>query len=153
MKQIFIIILLVITYLNSNNAFAQVLTPYVFSTNGGYVTSPNMAVSFTIGETFSTTLQNSANILTQGFQQPELWIKTGTLSSTICVGSSFLVPYTANGFSNTGNIFTAQLSNASGSFASPINLGTVSGISSGTINANIPFGTPTGDGSARHVVT
>ncbi len=46
--------------------------------------------------------------------------------------------YTKSGTINEGNIFTAQLSDASGNFNSPLNLGTVTSTTSGTIPINIP---------------
>lgn len=72
-------------------------------------------------------------------------ITTGTLSSlNICKGASLVVPFTITGTFNGGNVFTAQLSNGAGSFASPTAIGTLSGTGSGQINAVIPAGTPVG---------
>jgi hypothetical protein len=45
-----------------------------------------------------------------------------------------------------GNVVTAELSDATGSFASPVVLGTLSATSSGTITGTIPASTPTGSG-------
>lgn len=74
-------------------------------------------------------------------------INTGTISPTsYCPPQTISVPYTTNVSSNPGNIFTAQLSNASGSFASPVNIGTLASTTSGTISATIPGGTPAGTG-------
>ncbi len=63
---------------------------------------------------------------------------------SFCVGSNVSVSYTKTGIFNTGNIFTAQLSDAAGSFASPITIGTLTSTVNGTINATIPSTTPTG---------
>lgn len=62
------------------------------------------------------------------------------------------IPFTKTGIYHPGNIFTAQLSDANGSFASPINLGTLSSTSAGTINGVIPAGTPTGTGYRVRVI-
>jgi hypothetical protein len=43
-------------------------------------------------------------------------------------------------------VFTAQLSNAAGSFAVPANIGTLAATGSGVITCTIPAGTPTGTG-------
>ncbi len=66
----------------------------------------------------------------------------------------------ADAIFNVGNIFTAQLSNASGSFAAPVNLGTLSlnngGVPSallGSINATLPAGTGTGNGYRIRVIS
>ncbi len=67
--------------------------------------------------------------------------------SSFCNGQQVTVSYTA---SNSGvrfgdsNIFTAQLSDASGSFSSPVIIGTLKSGQSGDINAIIPSGTPKG---------
>jgi hypothetical protein len=81
-------------------------------------------------------------------------ITTGTISgSPFCAGSSVSVPYTIMGTFVSGNIFTAQLSNASGSFASPVTIGTLASTASGTISATIPAGTVTGTGYRIRVVS
>lgn len=68
--------------------------------------------------------------------------------SIFCAGSGISVPYTLNNptYFNAGNVFTLQLSNAAGSFASPINLGTVTSTSAGTITAVLPPGLAAGSG-------
>src|SRR5205823_5080115 len=67
--------------------------------------------------------------------------------SPFCPGSSVNVPFTSTGTFNAGNIYTAQLSNSSGSFASPTAIGTLTGTAnSGTIPAIIPLATGNGTG-------
>lgn len=83
---------------------------------------------------------------------------TGITGSPFCVsastGASVSVPFTSVGTFNAGNVYTAQLSNASGSFASPVNIGTVtSTANSGTIAATIPAGTAAGTGYRIRVVS
>ena len=64
---------------------------------------------------------------------------TPTLPKTsFFVGESFTLIYSAAGAYTSGNVFTAQLSDAAGSFASPTVLGTVSRTSSGSISCTIP---------------
>ncbi len=66
-------------------------------------------------------------------------LKTLTVATpSLCAGNTLTVPYSINGTCNIGNIFTAQLSDATGSFASPISIGTISATSSGTITATVP---------------
>lgn len=59
---------------------------------------------------------------------------------SVCQGGAVdgTLYYTKSGTINEGNIFTAQLSDASGNFNSPINLGTITSTTSGTIPINIP---------------
>ncbi len=74
-------------------------------------------------------------------------------SSSFCKGSAITVPFTSSGTFNAGNVFTAQLSNGSGSFASPTAIGTLTATSSGQIAATIPIGTATGTGFRIRVVS
>ncbi|MBL0046871.1 MAG: T9SS type A sorting domain-containing protein [Bacteroidetes bacterium] len=66
-------------------------------------------------------------------------ITTGAIAGPECAGTSVSVNYTVTGTFNAGNVFTAQLSDSSGSFASPTTIGTLSSTTSGTINATLPF--------------
>ena len=67
-------------------------------------------------------------------------------------GSSVTVPFNLTGAFNGGNIVTAQLSDASGSFSSPVVLGTLATTTSGSISGTIPSGTATGSGYRIRVV-
>lgn len=80
-------------------------------------------------------------------------VSTGALSaSSLCSGAGINVPFTATGTFNSGNVFTAQLSNASGSFSSPVTIGTLTATGSGTITATIPAGTVSGSGYRVRVI-
>jgi hypothetical protein len=78
-------------------------------------------------------------------------VTTGTIAgSPYCItatnGASVSVPYTITGTFNTGNMFKAYLSDATGSFASETEIGTITSQVAGTISATIPAGTPSGTG-------
>jgi hypothetical protein len=64
----------------------------------------------------------------------------------LCSGGTVNVPYTAVGTFNAGNVFTVQLSDSTGSFAAPVNIGSVSATTSGMIAATIPNTTLAGSG-------
>lgn len=66
-------------------------------------------------------------------------VTTTAIPGPLCAGSNVNVSFTVTGTFNAGNIFTAQLSDSSGSFAFPSDIGTLSGTTSGTINATLPF--------------
>ncbi len=80
-------------------------------------------------------------------------ITTGTVSTSICAGAAVNVPYFITSTFGGSNVFTAQLSNASGSFANPTAIGTYTATTGGTINAIIPANTPIGTGYQIRVVS
>lgn len=80
-------------------------------------------------------------------------LSTGTIAASLCAGTAVSVPYTKVGTFNTANIFTAQLSNATGSFDSPVNIGNITSANSGSIAATIPAGTVAGTGYRIRVVS
>lgn len=80
-------------------------------------------------------------------------IDVAWLNSPLCQGAQFSVPFILNDTVNPGNVFTAQLSDATGSFASPINIGSITDTLSGTIIAQIPPATLAGNGYRVRVVS
>ena len=72
-------------------------------------------------------------------------ITTSAISgSTFCAGSAISIPYVVSGPFSAGNVFTAQLSNVSGTFTSTTDIGTLNSSTSGTISATIPAGQAAG---------
>ena len=72
-------------------------------------------------------------------------ISTGVIAgSPFCAGANVSVPFTITGTFTAGNVFTAQLSDASGNFGSPVVLGTLTSTTAGTIPGTILGGTLTG---------
>lgn len=80
-------------------------------------------------------------------------VVAGNTPASWCRNTSFSIPFTATGTYTNGNIFTAQLSDVSGSFTSPTTLGTVTGISSGTIYATIPNSVALGTGYKIRIIS
>lgn len=83
-------------------------------------------------------------------------IITGAISgSPFCACSTVDVPFTSIGTFNAGNTYSAELSDASGSFASPVTIGTLAGIAnSGTISGCIiPCNTPSGTAYRIRVIS
>jgi hypothetical protein len=62
----------------------------------------------------------------------------GNIPTSWCKNTTFNIPYTITGTYTAGNIFTAQLSDATGSFSSPTTLGMLTATTSGTIVGIIP---------------
>jgi hypothetical protein len=85
-------------------------------------------------------------------------LTTGTIATSEYYVSnlqaaSISIPFTLTGTMYTGNVVTAQLSDAAGSFAAPVTLGTLTTTTSGTITGTIPAGTITGSGYRVRVVS
>jgi len=74
-----------------------------------------------------------------------------------CFNTLFNTPvhFTSSGTYFPMNVYSAQLSDATGSFASPLNIGTLASSATGnlTINGVIPAGTPAGSGYRIRVVS
>ncbi len=69
-------------------------------------------------------------------------------------GTAVNVDFTSVGTFTAGNVYTAQLSDAAGSFTAPVTIGTLtSTANSGTIASTIPAGTLTGAGYRIRVVS
>ena len=103
------------------------------------------AVGFSIGlKGYVGTGQDILGVRTNDFWEYQpTYIFTGNIGLTkICISKTasipINVPYTVTSSFNPGNIFTAQISDSSGSFTSPLNIGTKADTLSGTINAVIP---------------
>ena len=96
----------------------------------------------TNGVTNSNAIGTDSYFVLAGKQQS---IATGTITGfPFCAGASVSVPFTISGTFTSGNIFTAQLSDGSGSFSSPVSIGSLTQTTSGTISGTIPGGALSG---------
>lgn len=112
--------------------------------NGGGGLDP----AFSIDEVIITGTAGATNsITTANTIQPTSW----------CFGNvtTVQVNFTSTGTYTAGNVYTAQLSDASGSFASPTTIGTLNSTASGTqmIVGVIPGNIPVGSGYRIRVVS
>lgn len=74
-------------------------------------------------------------------------INIGYVDTILCPGDTISVPYTLQGkYFNSGNTFTLQMSDVSGSFAAPLVLGTLTDTAADTMKGIIPYGVPAGYG-------
>ncbi len=118
-------------------------------------TNPSVRFEYVAGGSTMTGFGNAPS----GCFTPSNTISTSAIAgSPFCVtassGAAVNVPFTSSGTFNGGNIYTAQLSDAGGSFASPTNIGSLSSTAnSGTINATIPAGTSGGTAYRIRVVS
>lgn len=80
-----------------------------------------------------------------------IYITQGS-STNKCTGDTINVQFIVTKPMLSGNVFTLQLSNAAGSFGTPVNIGTLTSTTGGTITGTIPAGTPSGTGYRLRIV-
>lgn len=81
-----------------------------------------------------------------------VYIKQPFTATSLCPGDTFKVPYYVSDYFNSGNNFTVQLSNAAGSFASPVTIGTRSSTFNDTVTCVIPRTATAGTGYRIRIV-
>lgn len=112
------------------------------------------SISMTDGGTYGYCVGGLSGVIHQT-EQREIY-KTFTSINTYCAGNAIFIGYFSRGFYGATNTFTAQLSDASGSFASPVNIGTYTATpytyQSGIITATIPLGTMGGSNYRVRVI-
>lgn len=100
------------------------------------------ATIFTIGDRAYVGFGMINNVLQNDFWEytpaSENTITTNLATTTFCSGAAAVISYTATGTFNTGNVFGAELSDASGNFSAPKVIGQDTSITSGVINITIP---------------
>jgi len=136
-------------------------TKYNWSVTGGEnIIQNGNEISFTMGNTNAVVSVQPANdncsgaVFTQTVTYVPSSITTGAITpNTYCQGASINVPFTTVGYYSSGNTFTAQLSDATGSFAAPVNIGSVAASASGNIAATIPANATAGAGYKIRVVS
>ncbi len=133
-------------YTNISSATASTYTPRFASQGTYYVVCKS---TYSCGTITSNEVQvNVASSITTGA------ISGSPFCVTSSAGISVSVPFTSTGSYASGNIYTAQLSDASGSFASPVAIGTLTSTSNtGSISATIPANTNYGTGYRIRVVS
>lgn len=70
-----------------------------------------------------------------------------------CLGSTISIPFTASGTFAAGNTFSVQLSDAAGSFTSPVTIGSLEATTSGSIPCTWPLGVVPGSGYRIRIVS
>ena len=144
-----------LNYTTTGGVWVRKSIPFI---DGAATTPSYIIVSFTTCSTPGTGTANDYVLLDDLLLVYNPTLTTGTLASTdytvaTDAGASISIPFTLTGTMYADNVVSAQLSDASGSFASPIVLGSVSATTSGTITGMIPANTPTGSGYRVRVVS
>ncbi len=109
----------------------------------GIATDP----SFAVDDILITAAAASTTITTTNDVSPASWCQGSTETGT--------VNFTSTGTYTAGNVYTAQLSDATGSFAAPTAIGTLASTASGnlSINTTMPGGAAAGAGYRVRVVS
>lgn len=105
-----------------------------------------------IAETAGTSVQTGTFTVT-AFTPPTLTVTGVDAAAPYQPGDAIEVAFDLTGNYAAGNVFTAQLSDAAGSFASPAVLGTLSGTVGATVVGTVPAATPAGTGYQVRVVS
>jgi hypothetical protein len=92
-------------------------------------------------------------VITSAAAVPASITTSAIAGNAFCQGVQLNVPYTINGSYTAGNVFSAQLSDASGSFAAPTEIGSVTSTAAGSIACTIPVATPPGPAYRIRVVS
>lgn len=144
-----------LNYLSDGSVWKRISVPFNYT--GPATTPSHMLVTFTSnsspggGSANDEVLIDDMSLIYNPITTtPTLSTLTYNVSTT--QGASISIPFTKTGIFHFGNTFTAQLSDASGSFASPVNLGTLTSTAAGTITGTIPAGTPSGSGYRVRVI-
>ena len=126
------------------------------STSGDFYSLNNSGAAPTPSKVTETTSINTSPANGQVYSWTPVacpTITTGAVNPTTfnlasCAATATAtVAFTSTGTYSAGNVYTAWLSDASGSFGTATNIGTLnSTANSGTINVTIPAGTPAGTG-------
>ncbi len=150
---------------NGGATWIQSTTTYSQIANWTQTTVTNPAFDNQLNLRFAFQwVQNSANesvpadpsfsideIIVEGTSASSATVTTGVLpNATVCAGATFNVPFTTTGTFNAGNLFTAQLSDASGSFAFPTNIGSAT---TSPVSVTILGGTPSGSGYLIRIIS
>lgn len=88
-----------------------------------------------------------------GLTAISLSINTQSISLSNCLGSTLNIPFQIIGSYDLANVFTAQLSDSTGSFAAPINIGSVLSHTQTSISATIPLQMYPGNGYRIRIVS
>lgn len=84
----------------------------------------------------------------------DVTITPGTITrTTVCTNDQLAVPFVIAGTFDTGNKFSVELSDVSGSFANPDTIGVLNATTAGTVTCTVPGGTPIGTGYKVRIVS
>ena len=116
---------------------------YTLVQSGGYPTLRGMmtwSMNWDAVNTCASTYQFAENFEKIYGSNSALSISCSVNPVILCEKTSISVPFSVSGNFVAGNVFTAQLSDNLGSFTNSLSIGSIAGISSGSILCRIPSG-------------
>jgi hypothetical protein len=78
---------------------------------------------------------------------------TAPIPTVLCKTVPYNLSYAILGSFNTGNVFSVQLSDATGSFASPTTIGSLTSTAASSVTCTVPSGVPLGTGFKIRLVS
>ncbi len=117
-----------------------------------YVTGSYSGSNLAFGNTNLTATSNS-NVFVAKLDTVAPRRIVPIIDTSYCPGSTATIPYTIAGTFNSGNVFTVQLSDSTGSFVDDTDIGSVTSDSNGTITIIIPSNTPAGSNYLIRIVS
>lgn len=127
-----------------------IMNPSSSTNNGG----TQVDIAGTISSIRITGIPQQAGSVLNFFFSSDTAINIVNYTDTLlCVGDTVSIPYDVTTKFNTGNVFIAQLSDASGSFSNPVNIDTISSDTSGTMSWVVPGSVSNGGGYRIRVVS
>lgn len=120
---------------------------------GGRTTSPTGSGFATAGAASTTNNGNGEAFASKFARDTIVSFRQIYQDTLLCPGSTFTVHDTVNYNFAAGNNFRVQLSDATGSFAAPVQIGTVTSSTFGAIACTIPAGTTPGTGYRIRIVS
>jgi hypothetical protein len=124
---------------------------------GGYTAShDSISTSGSFQPNFDTTVPYNPKL--DGFiakfsRDTNITIRQPYVDTVFCPGATWRVAYKVDYQLQSGNVFTAQLSDSVGSFNAPVNIGSITSTVSDTITCTIPSSAHTGNGYRIRVVS
>ena len=132
---------------------------FINKATGVYVGNSQLAATANTPSSYGVSFADDKLWLSNGsswtsYKVTNFGLQTSSILGPFCDSSNVSVNFSINSLTfNSGNVFTAQLSDANGNFTSPTNIGSVTDTLAATIAAMIPANTPAGSNYRIRVVS
>lgn len=120
---------------------------------GSVFLTGNFVDSLVLGPHAVKSVDGTADIYIAKYSQVQQLTLDSLIGQPTCINDQFVVYYTMEGHVDAANVFYLELSDASGSFASPDTIGSRSGLYSDKIIGTIPASVSAGTGYRVRVVS